>query len=272
MAVDFWSAVSDADREHAYSARRWAPNAEQITQGWRDRSAEVAARGGHREISYGGSDRQKLHLFPHQDSSAPTCFFIHGGYWQVFEPQAFYFMADDLNKAGFSVILPGYDLCPDVRLTDICGQIERAFATAYDRVQKPMLVSGHSAGGHLTGWLMTRPGNHEKIAAGLPISGVYEPEPLIGTWINDKVGMDKDEAARCSAMRAPVAAACPTRTLVGANESEQFQLQAEHWTDKLKDAGADADWVSISGCDHFNILDHVPDHARGVWSRVNGKA
>ena len=272
MSVDFWSELSDEDREHAYSARRWAPNAEEITQGWRDRSAEVAARGAHQSVSYGDSDRQKLHLFPAQDSAAPAIFFIHGGYWQVFEPESFFFLADELNKAGFSAILPGYDLCPNVRLTDICRQVERAFDAVFARVGKPILVSGHSAGGHLTGWVMTRPANKDRVAAGLPISGVYEPEPLIGTWINDKVGMDTEEAARCSSMRAPVQAICPTRTLVGADEADQFQQQAKLWTDKLKDAGADADWISISGCNHFNILDHVPDHARGVWSRVNGKA
>lgn len=272
MDGDFWSALSDADREAAYSPRRSVPEAESIVQGWRDRSAAIAARGSHLEIGYGDSDRQKLHLFQAQDPNAPTCFFIHGGYWQSFEPDAFYFLAEEINRAGFSAILPGYDLCPQVRLTDICAQVERAFDAAWSRVGRPMLIGGHSAGGHLTGWLMTRPACRDRVLAALPVSGVYEPEPLIGTWINDKVGMDRDEAERCSAMRAPVSVTCPTRSLVGADESEQFHEQARRWTDKLKGEGADADWISISGCNHFNILDHVPDHLRGVFGRVGPSA
>ena len=272
MAGRFWDGLSDADREIAYSPRHGVADVDLIIERWMARSAQIAKDLPHQEIAYGHGSRHKLHVFPLADTQAPVCFFVHGGYWQTREPGDFYFLAQDLNDAGFTVILPGYDLCPDVRLTDICGQIERAYDAAFDHIGRPMMVGGHSAGGHLTGWLMTRPANQDRIAAGLPVSGVFEPEPLIGTWINDKVRMDVDEAARCSAMRAPATAICPTRTLVGADESRQFHLQAEIWTDKLKDAGADSDWVSISGCNHFNILDHVPDHARGLWSRVNGGA
>ncbi|MEZ5668245.1 MAG: alpha/beta hydrolase [Alphaproteobacteria bacterium] len=272
MAARFWDDLSDSDREIAYSPRHGVPDAERIIEGWLSRSAAIAAESPPETVAYGDGGRHRLHLFPLADPAAPTCFFIHGGYWQSREPKDFYFLARDLNAAGFSVILPGYDLCPDVRLAEICVQLERAYDAAHARVGRPMLVGGHSAGGHLCGWLMTRPGNRDRIAAGLPVSGVFEPEPLIGTWINDKVGMDAAEAERCSAMRAPVAALCPTRTLVGGAESRQFHLQAELWTDKLKAAGADADWISVTGCNHFDILDHVPDHARGVWGRVDGRA
>lgn len=267
---NFWAELSDKDREIAYSPRHGVPDVDDIINGWLTRSAQVAAETPPTQIAYGDGPRHKLHVFALSEPQAPVCFFIHGGYWQSRSPADFYFLGRALNEAGFTAIMPGYDLCPDVRLTDICGQVERAFDTAYERVGKPMLVGGHSAGGHLTGWLMTRPDNRGRIAAGLPLSGVFEPEPLIGTWINDKVGMDREEAARCSAMRAPEVVACPTRTLVGADESDQFQRQAERWTNKLKDAGADADWISISGCNHFNILDHVADHATGVWRRVQG--
>lgn len=269
-AYNFWSELGDKDREVAYSPRHGVGDADQIIERWLSRSAQVAAETPPTQLPYGDGPRHRLHVFALSDPLAPVCFFVHGGYWQSRSPADFYFLGRDLNAAGFTVIMPGYDLCPDVRLSDICGQVERAFDAAYEKVAKPMLVGGHSAGGHLTGWLMTRPANRDRIAAGLPVSGVFEPEPLIGTWINDKVGMDRAEAERCSAMRAPASAICPTRTIVGADESDQFQRQAELWTNKLKDAGADADWISISAVNHFNILDHVVDHAKGVWQRVNG--
>ena len=44
----------------------------------------------------------------------------------------------------------GYDLCPIVTIADIIEQIRRACTFLWQRFGRRLLVTGHSAGGHLT--------------------------------------------------------------------------------------------------------------------------
>ena len=58
-------------------------------------------------------------------------------------------MARGLNGNGVAVAVVGYDLCPVVTIADIVEQIRRACIYLWQRFERPMVASGHSAGGHL---------------------------------------------------------------------------------------------------------------------------
>ena len=78
-----------------------------------------------------------------------------------------------------SAALPGYTLAPEASLTQITNELRSAFdwlnaKGAEHGIAGPIIVTGWSAGGHLTAFLL----DHPRVAAGLSISGVFELAPL----------------------------------------------------------------------------------------------
>lgn len=69
---------------------------------------------------------------------APIFLFIHGGYWQEFSKDQAGFAVPNLVAHGIKVIVAGYDLCPNVKLTDIVREIKQL-------VQR-VLALAHSSG------------------------------------------------------------------------------------------------------------------------------
>src|SRR5215831_5346036 len=55
-----------------------------------------------------------------------------------------------------------------------------------------LYVGGWSAGGHLTAMLMDEP----LVAGGLAISGLFDLEPIRLCYLNDKLGLNAEEARR----------------------------------------------------------------------------
>ena len=55
-------------------------------------------------------------------------------------------------------------------------------------------VGGWSAGGHLTAMLMDEP----LVAGGLATSGLFDLQPIRLCYLNDKLGLDAEEARRNS--------------------------------------------------------------------------
>jgi arylformamidase len=195
------------DYEAEYNNRARVPEHPAIVAGWaRDAAAyrdEVGSR--FLRVPYGPSDRQAIDLFRPETKQVQTVVvFVHGGYWQAMDRSSFSHLARGLNAQGITVALPGYDLCPEVRVGEIVAQIReacRALATESPR----LVVAGHSAGGHLaacmlaTDWTKldaTLP--HDFVQAAYAISGLFELKPLVSTSINKALELSEVEAERLS--------------------------------------------------------------------------
>ena len=69
-------------------------------------------------------------------------------------------MAEGLVRNGITAVLVNYALCPSVNIDEIVRQSRAAAAWTYRNAEdfggnpEQISVSGHSAGGHLTGMLM----------------------------------------------------------------------------------------------------------------------
>lgn len=114
-------------------------------------------------------------------------------------------MAEGALANGWSAALPGYTLAPEASLTQITEELYVAldwFAenAAQHGIAGPVILSGWSAGGHLTAFLL----KHPAVAAGLAISGVYDLAPLRDSpRVNDKVRLSETKIASLSPMRLP---------------------------------------------------------------------
>ena len=226
------------------------------------------------DLAYGSHPRERLDLFLPEADGAPLLAFIHGGYWQWNDKEPFAFLGEQLVPAGAAFANIEYALCPSVTLTELTAQIRRAIAYlwreagrfGYDRER--IVVSGHSAGGHLTAMAMATdwPALGDDlpagvVAAGLPISGVYDIEPLRHTPLNDAVRMDRAEARALSPIFLEPATDAPMAVVAGGDESDEFRRQARDFAAEWETHGVESEVLIVPGTDHFHRARH-PRRAR----------
>ena len=177
-----WMTMSLEARNLAYFnvAHVGADFARQKTQSWTTASKDLREqRPKHLDLAYGPRERMKWDLYPVADPKAPCFVHIHGGYWQRGSKEIFACLAEGALANGWSAALPGYTLAPEASLTQITNELRSAFdwlnaKGAEHGIAGPVIVTGWSAGGHLTAFLL----DHPRVAAGLSISGVFELAPL----------------------------------------------------------------------------------------------
>jgi arylformamidase len=111
-------------------------------------------------LPYGRGERTKWDLYPAADPQAPCFVHIHGGYWQRGSKEIFACLAEGALANGWSAALPGYTLAPEASLTQT-NELRSAFdwldvKGAEHSIAGPIIVTGWSAGGHLTAILLDK--------------------------------------------------------------------------------------------------------------------
>lgn len=251
-----WRAMDPRTLDDAYSNSRAVPEAQAMIAGWAEDSARLrAARPGGLDLPYGTGEREKWDLFPAADSGAPCLVFIHGGYWQRNGRESFACFMEGALAAGWSAALPGYTLAPEASLSRIADEIRRALdwlAAEGPRrgVAGPVVLSGWSAGGHLT----ALHAGHPVVRAALAISGIFELEPIRGTALNDKLSLTDEEIARLSPIRLPHPAT-PLAVAYGTAELPELRRQSLDFHASRRAAGETGPLVPIEGKNHFDIME-----------------
>jgi arylformamidase len=273
--------MATIDWEHEYNTRAWAPGFEDA---FARREADSAAyreetkTAGRAELGvrYGASERQFVDLFAPAKSAdgEPLAAFIHGGFWRAQAPPSYSNLARGLNAHGVTVAMIGYDLCPQVTLADIIGQVRAACLFLWKRYSKRMLVYGHSAGGHLTActvatdWKALDPNAPaDLVPAGYAISGVFEVEPATRTSVNDDLRLDAAEARRLSPVLWPVPPGRVLDAVVGGAESPEFLRQSRAMADAWQ-GKAETRYESFPGKNHFTVIEPLADPASAMTARL----
>jgi arylformamidase len=265
------------DYEAEYNNRRRVPEHPEHGARWSAASAAYRQQwaGAELDLPYGPGERHRYDLFPAGSADAPLVIYIHGGYWQRGDRKDFSFLARELNAAGLDVALPSYSLCPAVSVMDIVGELRTCLAAMWKKTGKHPLVTGHSAGGHLTGAMLATDWSKvggvptDLVRAGLPISGVFDLPPLVGTSINDLVGLDVATARAASPLlwptppkeRALVAA-------VGGAESGEFLRQSRDIVAAWTAAGLDCEYLEVPRANHFTVVDALAQPASALFKSV----
>ena len=258
---DFSQAALDA----AYNNRAVEPRLAQIRDDWAQRSRTLYARARvSRDLAYGPGPRQRLDFFSAPRAGRPTVAFIHGGYWQGNEKEAYAFVAEGPLTHDLNVALIEYTLAPAARMTAIVAEIGAAMAWLCGRLQTEfeagpgLVVAGHSAGGHLTAMAAGLPG----VTAALPISGLFDLEPIRLSYLNQPLKMDIAEAGANSpiSLSYPVV---PQTVAVGEAELPELVRQSREFAAALVAAGRPSQLLLLPGDNHFSILEQLarPDGA-----------
>jgi arylformamidase len=257
------------DPEAEYNNRARVPDHPAVMAGWlRDaaawREASPAAELG---LAYGPGERERLDLFSPDATGrdAPVAVFIHGGYWMALGREWMSHCARGLNGQGVAVAIPSYDLCPGVTVGTIVAQMRAACAMLHRRHGRRLLALGHSAGGQLaammlaTDWRALDPAlPADLVPAALPISGVFELEPLLPTTVGAALGITPAEALAQSPRflpRPPGAIHC----LVGGEESSEYIRQSR---DMAAAWGGSVELAA--GANHFTVIAPLADPASSL--------
>ena len=213
----------------------------------------------HADLRYGAGARERLDFFPADKPNAPVFVFIHGGYWQASDKESHSFLAEGPLARGFAVALVEYTLAPEATMDQIVGEIDRAMAWLHAHVAElggdpqRLFVSGHSAGGHLTAMMLGR----HPIAGALPISGLFDLEPIGLCYLNDLLRLDAAMAARNSPQLHLPTQCPPIVVTVGAAELPELYRQSEEYAAALNAMDAPVQWLPLEGHEHFSILSEI---------------
>ena len=253
-----------------YNNRGKVSDYEDYAADWAARSATTRQKlsSASIDLTYGDGPRETFDLFLPENDNPPLFAFIHGGYWQWNDKNSYAFLAEPFIEAGIAFANIEYALCPSVDLAQLVDQVRRAFAhlwrngndLGFDRDR--IMVSGHSAGGHLTGVILTTDwaayGNDltaRLVTAGMPISGVFDLEPIRHTPIGDPLGLDAATAAMLSPMFNQPRAGADTVITLGAHEGREFHRQAEEFAAHCRRQGVEISINSVPGCNHFSVIE-----------------
>ena len=252
-----WRGFTRPQLDAAYNNAASIPDAMARLAAWGERSAKFrAAHPKLLDLAYGPRPRNRLDLFRCGAEDSSLFVFIHGGYWQSREKELFSHMAAGPNALGMDVAMIGYTLAPDISLTGIVAETHEALR--WLRREGPrhgvgrgrLVVSGWSAGGHLTATAMPRP----EVDAGLAISGIFDVEPCRHNYLNEKLKLTAEEAAAMSPLLHLPEKKKPLVVAYGTRELPELQRQSVDYWKAWSDAGGPGELLPLDH-HHISILD-----------------
>jgi arylformamidase len=266
--VSYVVPMTPEEIERGYNNRAAVPDHPHWFARWAELS-EQACASLHPELDvrYGPGPKETLDIFRARGTPRGTLVFIHGGYWRALDKREHGFVAPTFVAHDIAVANINYDLCPQVTVGDIVDQCRRAVAwimregSVHGLDTQRIVVSGHSAGGHLaamlhaTDWsalgLETSP-----IAGSVSLSGVHDLEPLVQYSGNVDIRLDSKEARRLSPIHLAPTTRAPIVAAAGANETSEFVRQTQLLWDAWpanRPQGASGP-LYVPGRHHFDVV------------------
>ena len=213
-------------------------------------------------VAYGAHPREVFDLFLPEGTPKGVVIFIHGGYWQSLDHTLWSHLAAGPMAHGWAVAMPGYQLCPEVSIAEITQSIVQAVGEIGARVEGDIIITGHSAGGHLTARMacddITLP-HANRLRRYVSISGVHDLRPLIHTGLNEALQLDMASAAAESPALKTPRAGVELLAWVGADERPDFLRQNSLLGNIWRGAGAKTGCIEAKGQHHFSVVGDLAD-------------
>lgn len=232
------------------------------------------------DLAYGAHPDETLDIFPAAQVGAPVFVFIHGGYWRLLSKDDSCFMAPAFTQAGATVVAVNYSLAPKATLDRIVDQTRRALAWVYHHIgehggdARRIHACGSSAGGHLVGMLLAA-GWHEPygvptdvLRGAVPLSGLFDLEPIVHTQVNDWMHLTPEDARRNSPLAHLPATGCPLLVSYAETETAEFKRQSDAYLSAWRSSGFAGACLPLPGTNHFDIVLQLNDPASALTQAV----
>ena len=254
-----WRRLTQDQLDLGFNNTIHVPETPTIVAEWDRLSAEMRARHPQSlDLRYGPRERNRID-FLKANNGGPTLVFIHGGYWQTRAKETFAFCARGPMAHGINVALIGYTLAPDATLDQIVDEVRTGIDTLVNELPAlgssadNMVVSGWSAGGHLSSMTL----GHPHIKAGLLISGIYDLEPIRHSYLNAKLGLDEAMSRRNSPVLQPGGIDKPLVVVAGSGELPLLRKQSADFAAHRAIHGLPVVYEEIPGANHFTMMDEL---------------
>jgi arylformamidase len=262
-----WRNWTLAEREREYSPSSCVVAIEPFLDEYvaRSRDAETRFRC-RKNLLWGERPDETFDYFPAESADAPLLVYIHGGYWQEHSKNESLFAAPDCVENGIALAAIDYTLAPRGSVGSIVEQCRRAIASLHRQAAalgfdaQRIYVSGNSAGAHLAamllaaGWQAGYGVGDDVVAGGVLLSGIFDLEPLKGTYIDEALHLSDADVATLSPLRVKMGR--PVRTIVawGDNETNEFKRQSRAFASALVRSGFPVSAFELAGTNHFDIV------------------
>ena len=215
-----------------------------------------------KDIPFGAHPEELLDIFPSKIHHSKTLVFIHGGYWHLLDKTMFHFLAGHFLNYNVTTVLINYPLAPRSSINEIVAACRKALRWIHENIirfngnPEELYLMGHSAGGHLASMLMVEE-NAKFIRAMISLSGLFRLEPVMLSYLNDSIGMDRENAVKNSPVFLEPANDCPLLLATGVDESDEFKAQSDqlyrHWKNKF----SNIELLKVPQKNHYSILEAV---------------
>ncbi|MBL8995184.1 MAG: alpha/beta hydrolase [Spirochaetia bacterium] len=199
----------------------------------------------------------------HSPKPRGIVFLVHGGSWTVGDKNLDFIpeIATRLTAEGFSVVSPNYRLSPFARHPAHIEDTVKALAFIWKRLDNPKLplvLLGHSAGGHLVALLAADPfrlveaGVDPKIISGVvTVSGVFEGESFP---VDPSVALLGTNQERLWPMKMAQAAMPPHLLIAAGEDLPSLAPQAERYAEKIRLAGTRSTFLLAKKRNHATVF------------------
>lgn len=220
-------------------------------------------------LHYGDAAEECLDYFPAAIDDAPLLVFIHGGYWQQLSRSDASFPATQCHRHDIAYAALNYGLAPAATLPQMIERCRLAMRWLHEHGRRlgfdpdRIVVSGSSAGAHLAAMTMLSPnGAVPGLRGAVLLSGVYDLEPLLPTYINEPLQLNATTASNCSPMQALATtdhALPPALVAYGDNETSEFKRQSHEFAAALRERSSSVQELCVAGRNHFDIVFDLAD-------------
>ena len=249
--------IPTLDPDRAYQNRTFIAGAETFPPKWA--AAAEAFRDGlgaraELGLAYGPGPRHRFDLFRPDGPARGLLVFVHGGYWLDFSRDIWSHLSAGALGRGWACAMPSYTLAPQARISEMTQEVAQAVRAAAALVPGPVVVTGHSAGGHLSARMGCADVDLSMVKRVVPLSALSELEPLRQTAMNGGLRLDAEEAARESPARLALRPGCTAHVWVGGAERPAFL-----WQSRTLSEAWNCDWTVAPGKHHFDVIDDLAD-------------
>jgi len=254
-----WETMDRSALDRAYNNSAAVPESGAMFKAWLVRSEELRTRHPeHLNLVYGPRPRNRIDYFS-AGPGTPVLVFIHGGFWQMRSKDDFAFLAESFLDSGVSVAMVGYPLGPEATMDEIVADAHAAIRYLSTELPKlggdpeRVIVSGWSSGGHLATMVLDEP----LLRGGVSISGIYELEPLLKSYVNDKLHMDHVMAQRNSPILQLPKSSKQLNLFAGSAELPEMRRQTADYASARRAAGLPMEYAEIPDANHYTVLNSM---------------